>query len=103
MSLCRVYIGSKSIRAFDRRPAAPVVLSLEETWSHRQPHHHGDQAAAGTSHQTHPQLLLAERASSSGSGEDNNPASFSQAMENESHNLAFNIEPVWGWGQMNWF
>ena len=101
MSLCRLYIGSKSLRAFDRRPPPPPG---ETSSHHRQPHHQEDQPATITSHQTHPPSLAAEIASStSGSGEDNFLASSSQGMENESHDLAFNPEPMWDWEQLNWF
>lgn len=101
MSLCRVYIGSKSLRAFDRRPPPPPGETMAH---HRQPHHQEDQPATITSHQTHPPPLAAERASSSsGSGEENLPASSSHGMENESHDFAINPEPMWDWEQLNWF
>nr|UBT01678.1 NAC transcription factor 74 [Litchi chinensis] len=89
-SLCRVYVTSGSLRAFDRRP-------LEAVAQQTQPLADG---ATSSSHNT----IMASRTSSpdtSYSGEDNVDLPESSGATNE--RVAGYVEPpLWDWEDLNW-
>ncbi|KAL6337473.1 hypothetical protein AAG906_036787 [Vitis piasezkii] len=94
-SLCRVYMKTKCLRAFDRRPSG--ALGREAASGRAR----GDEAAATSRHQN-PQMVerTSSPESSSSSGDHANP---SQTGESSNWEMSADNPPLWEWEQLNWF
>ncbi|KAK3005624.1 hypothetical protein RJ639_015645 [Escallonia herrerae] len=101
-SLCRVYIKSKCLRAFDRRPLG--VARGDGTLLHQAQGHHGDEATSSSrqNHQWTERITSSPDSSSSGDNANNPP---SRPTEAENSDVpTFDNEPLWDWDQyFNWF
>ena len=93
-SLCRVYIKSKSLRAFDRRPSG---VTRGEAIGHQL--HRGNEATI-SSLQNQPMRERTSSPDSSSSGDHANP---SQNIEKDSWDVPADNDPFWDLGQFNWF
>ncbi|CAK9159844.1 unnamed protein product [Ilex paraguariensis] len=93
-SLCRIYLKSKSLRAFDRRPSR---VTRGEAIVH-QPH--CDNEATTSLLQNQPMRERTSSPDSSSSGDHANP---SQNIEKESWDVPADNDPFWDLEQFNWF
>ncbi|KAA8516760.1 hypothetical protein F0562_017042 [Nyssa sinensis] len=93
-SLCRVYIKSKCLRAFDRRP--PAAATGQATVHQAQP---GDEATP--SQQNQPMMEITSSPECSSSGDHANPP---QTVESDNLDMAADNVPLWDWEHdLNWF
>ncbi|KAF5954066.1 hypothetical protein HYC85_006922 [Camellia sinensis] len=104
-SLCRVYIKSKCMRAFDRRPSAAATSDAVVV---AQVHHGGGDHEATTSSNHHNSLGI-ERTTSTesssggggGGGDHTNPSQTSTSDHNWDVGGVDN-EALWDWEQLDW-
>ncbi|XP_057534909.1 NAC domain-containing protein 90-like [Amaranthus tricolor] len=129
-TVCRVYIKSKCLRAFDRRPAAPPINRSQPLITL---HHHDDHQPSSSNHhhhqddQTDPQAraqivrcISSESSSSSGDNQAannnnniiiNNPSEYHyNNNDNNNNNMNMDIDEQqttvwdcdWDWDWINW-
>ncbi|KAF8403335.1 hypothetical protein HHK36_011437 [Tetracentron sinense] len=90
-SLCRVYMKSGCLRAFDRRPSASTT---RETPIHQA---HGD--GASTSQQNPPPVEKTRLPDSSFSGDNDNPPQIGESID---WDMSYLLEPLWVWEELDW-
>ncbi|KAF8395414.1 hypothetical protein HHK36_019360 [Tetracentron sinense] len=90
-SLCRVYVHSGSLRAFDRRPSGATT---SET-----PIHQAQGDGASTSQQNPPMMDKTSSPDSSSSGDHVLPPQTGETADCE---MAEDLQLLWEWEQLNW-
>ncbi|KAF8403333.1 hypothetical protein HHK36_011435 [Tetracentron sinense] len=90
-SLCRVYLKSGCLRAFDRRPSASTTRV--------KPIHQAHSDGASTSQQNPPPVEMTTLPDSSFSGDNDNPP---QIGESINWDMSYLLEPLWGWKELDW-
>ncbi|KAF8396389.1 hypothetical protein HHK36_018006 [Tetracentron sinense] len=90
-SLCRVYVVTGCLRAFDRRPLG--AMTRETPIQQAQ----GD--GASTSHQNPPSVEKTSSPDSASSGDNGYPPQTRESMDWE---MASKLDPLWEWEQLNW-
>ncbi|CAK9159845.1 unnamed protein product [Ilex paraguariensis] len=93
-SLCRIYLKSKSLRAFDRRPTGVTRIEASGHELRR-----GNEATT-SSLQNQP---MRERTSSPDSPSSGDHANPSQNIETDSWDVPADNDPFWDLEQFNWF
>ncbi|KAF8403332.1 hypothetical protein HHK36_011434 [Tetracentron sinense] len=91
ISLCRVYVNSGCLRAFDRRPSAATATET--------PIHQAHNDGATTSEQNPPLVEKTNSLDSLVSGDNDNPPQTGDSID---WDMSYLLQPLWEWEDLEW-